>query len=66
MYQLLSLNLVEARGVEPLSEREPTKASPSAVCALDFVSRTATNSLLGHYLDKIPLIPPRIGIKVSY
>ena len=26
--------LVELRGVEPLSERRPTRASPSAVCAL--------------------------------
>ncbi|MDK2985881.1 MAG: hypothetical protein PWQ96_1524 [Clostridia bacterium] len=28
--------LVEARGIEPLSEGIPTRASPSAVCALRF------------------------------
>ena len=36
MYQSFSPYLVEARGVEPLSEDQTAKASPSAVCVLTF------------------------------
>ena len=36
LYQKLVLNMVEARGVEPLSEDQTAKASPSAVCVLTF------------------------------
>lgn len=44
--------MVELRGVEPLSERRPTEASPSAVCDLSLALAAATNSLrLGQTLD---------------
>ena len=36
LYQKLVLNMVEARGVEPLSEDQTAKTSPSAVCVLTF------------------------------
>ena len=36
LYQYLSTKVVEPRGVEPLSEDQTTRASPSAVCVLTF------------------------------
>ena len=36
LYQILSDVMVEPRGVEPLSEDQTTRASPSAVCVLTF------------------------------
>ena len=36
LYQSFSPFMVEARGVEPLSEDQTAKASPSAVCVLTF------------------------------
>ena len=57
--------MVEARGIEPLSEREPTKTSPSAVYDLNFASSPTTDHLLSCYLDKFPLISPRIETRVS-
>ena len=36
MYQKLSEDVVEPRGVEPLSEDQLNKVSPSAVCVLTF------------------------------
>jgi len=47
-------DLVEARGIEPLSEREPTKTSPSAVYALNFAPLPVTDHLLSRYLDQFP------------
>lgn len=37
--------MVELRGVEPLSERRPAKASPSAVCTLVLARAAAANGL---------------------
>jgi len=37
--------MVEARGIEPLSERKATKASPSAVCNLDFAAGAPTDEI---------------------
>ena len=36
LYQYLGTKVVEPRGVEPLSEDQTTRASPSAVCVLTF------------------------------
>ena len=36
LYQSFSPFMVEPRGVEPLSEDQTTRASPSAVCVLTF------------------------------
>lgn len=36
LYQYLSTKVVEARGIEPLSEDSATWASPSAACVLEF------------------------------
>jgi len=37
--------MVEVRGIEPLSEGEPTEASPSAVCTLGLTPLPPTDRL---------------------
>ena len=57
--QPFAIEMVELRGVEPLSERRPTKASPSAVCNLDLAPAAATNSLrLCQAFNLPPLVKP--------
>jgi len=56
LYQNLSLHLVEARGIELLSERVPTRASTSVDCSLEFRPslRLQPGSAVS-YLDWSPL-----------
>ncbi len=58
--------MVEVRGVEPRSEGEPTRASPSAVYGLDLALPAVINSLrFGQPVD-FPLMPPDKSIRVAY
>ena len=43
--QQASSDVVELRGVEPLSENNLTRTSPGAVCYLRSLGRTGTNTL---------------------
>ena len=49
------VQLVEMRGVEPLSENIAIGLSPSAAANLDFASLTPSGRLRGRYLDEFPL-----------
>lgn len=46
------IDLVETRGVEPLSRNIVLCFSPSAVCDLGFARRSPTDGLVKCYLDK--------------
>ena len=57
--------LVEMRGVEPLSESIAMQLSPSASNILYFGASSPIGGLISPYLDGFPTRPPRIGPVVS-
>ena len=60
---LPSYHLVEVRGVEPRSEREPTAVSPSAAYDLDFAGAAAINNLRLRYSLDFPVRAGKLSVR---
>jgi len=60
-----NLLMVEMRGVEPLSESIAVQLSTSVSLIFYFAASSPKGGLISRYLDKFPLVSPRIETKVS-
>lgn len=66
LYQKLVLNMVEARGIEPLSEDRITGFSPSAGRILDFPCPSACERAMGLGSFILPASPQSLGGPVPH
>ena len=66
LYQKLVLNMVEARGIEPLSEDRITGISPSAGRILDFPCPSACERAMGLGSFILPASPQSLGGPVPH